>query len=785
MYTLLVPRSSSVREKKPGRQGPFWKSFWEKMVAEDPEVYKRQYEERLRSLNTSSLSFNTLHKKDNKKYYVEAKLDEKAHSKSTEPEAIWKEAGLQIVETRDDGTITLSGYKEDYNRLKKLLTKANFASAANIKTTAKVNEISREVFSVTALYDKSIEKRLTSDVKSFLISNDTRSIDCLLSVFYDHGLSEYDALYNILIGKVGEGKITKIDTDFFVSNMAFRANLNKTEIKTIVEDEDCNFISLIKTVSIYGSQRTTPNANPNNLIIGRLLTDEKIVVIDSGIDQQVINNYVIQRESHLTSGQVGDKNHGTAVASRILFGDDIFTKIQNGASLDPVGRIIDVQVLHKAGNDTNVDDPTLLAALNKTVRKYVEETKLFNLSVSNHNEIDEVNVSEVTEMIDTLSNEKDILFICATGNQHNDFALGYPEIFNTPGVCCHIAAPSDAINALTVGSITGTADAQSLCEKMKYPSPFTRRGGLRNDMKKPELVAVGGNIQKDATNAYGPSHLAVSKNTYGVHLIDASGFVRDIGSSFSAPLVTRESMLLLDYLKKSSLPLQLSGFKFNNSNLIKALLIHSTARVAQSSIDDHGLKRAYGFGQPNYLEVLKDNPNQVTIVYADKINFREKKQKVLVHLPDYLLGKEVEFTLTFVYNPPVNKNFAEYKMINLEPSLGFVTPEIVAGNPTGKSKTQSNNPDPSWENYRNDKFNTFHFTKQRKRLTRLDLQVKVEMMVSNHFLKQRAGHEDEIAQNYALVLTVNDKSNSNQLRSEILNSNQFVELVENFVQVQS
>ncbi len=124
-------------------------------------------------------------------------------------------------------------------------------------------------------------------------------------------------------------------------------------------------------------------------------------------------------------------------------------------------------------------------------------------------------------------------------------------------------------------------------------------------------------------------------------------------------------------------------------------------------------------------------------------------------------------------------------MIDLRPSIGFVMPEIVDGRPTEKIIFTPNNPAHSWDSYRNCAFNTMHFTKNRAKLTQLDLQILIQMMVSNRLLEEHAGHEEDINQNYALVLTITDKSGSNMFRNEILNSNQFFELIENTTQVQA
>lgn len=786
MYTLLIPREQSLKEKKSGRNAPFWKGYWGKRLQENPTYYKKQYVRRVNSLSRAVNLINNKYQSSDKKYYVEARFDKFVDVKTKEPTELWKETGVQIVETRKDGTVTLSGNPNAFRKLAELFGSADFNIASQEKLSKKQN-ISREVFSVTAIIDKnaSPNKRISKELVDFVASGSTEKIKCILSVYYDQDRSKYDKLYNVLIQKLSSDSITKVDERFFVSNMSFRGNLTGVEIKKLLEDQDCNFINFIKPVLLFSTQRTTPSVTPNNLQIGHLLTDEKIVIIDSGINNSVINSYVTQRENFLDSGDIQDTNHGTSVASRLLFGDDIFSATQAGKQVNPVGKLIDIKVIHQdIKNRLFVPDDRLMKAIEQSIRRYKPIATIYNLSISAEQEVDESKVSEITEMIDDFSNKNDILFVCAVGNQTGNFSLGYNGIFTSKNIDCHIASPSDALNALSVGSITSIADINSICQKSKLPSPFTRKGGIRNDCKKPELIAQGGNIKTDPSGVYDIAHLQTSHRAYGVEVIDSNGFNRDVGTSFSAPLISRECAQLLNYLKKSSITSQLPTFSQNKANLIKALLIHSTERVKQSILPNEAIKRAYGWGQPSSQAIVKDDDNQVTIIYADKINFSDKKQKVLIKLPEFLMNKPVEIIFTLVYNPPVNKNFVEYKMIDLQPSIGFIHP---GENEEGEKETttRSNTPAHSWENYRCSSFNTIHFKKTRKRVTGLDFQILIQMLVSNRLLDEYEGHHQDIFQNYALVLTVRDKSSSGQLRNKILESNQFFELIENTIQIEN
>lgn len=139
---------------KTGRGGPFWKSFWDKKVLENPSLVhiKSNMKEPIARLRVSASSFSSSYKEAGKKYYLEAKLDDLANKKSKEPTELWKDSGIQIVESKDDGSVTLSGFGDDFEKLAKIVSRASFDVAAETKTEA--NNLSREVFSVTALSDK-------------------------------------------------------------------------------------------------------------------------------------------------------------------------------------------------------------------------------------------------------------------------------------------------------------------------------------------------------------------------------------------------------------------------------------------------------------------------------------------------------------------------------------------------------------------------------------------------------------------------------------------------------
>lgn len=784
MYTLLIPKDKSRREKKTGG-GPFWKTYWEKEVQSNPTHYASQYKKRVSALGDTLTNFKNKYTQADRRYYAEIKLDKEASSKSKEPTALWIEAGLDIVETRErngETFFTISGTTEDFKKFEQIAKSASFDNAYQGK--GKNQDLARQVFAVTEMYDKNgtINNRVSIQVQQLIKSNYPDTLDCIITIHYERKLSDYDSIFKEIESHIGKGNLHKRDAEFFISNMSYRATMTVAQIVSVLSDVTYGYIARIKINPEFFVQRSTPNVNLNSIQLTKPLTDENVVVIDSGIENSIINPLVAHTMNYLTATDKADKSHGTSVASRLLFGHGFFDKVSRGEKLEPVAKLTDVQILHKKSDgSTAVDTDVLMKSIKDSTNKL--DATIYNLSITSREPVnDKSDIDDSTALIDSISSKKDILFITAVGNQNGNYSLGYEGIFNVTDESCNISAPSDAINALSVGAIVHSVDPQTICDTLDHPSPFTRRGGLRNDMKKPELVAYGGNVEKDPTDKYEVAHLVSSVNKHGVDVMDKDGFSRDTGTSLSAPVITRHAALVLDYLKKSNLSKQLPLFNQNKANLTKALLIHSTSRIEQAKIKDEMVKRAYGFGKADFTSALfDDTEDTVTITYADAISFSEKRQKILIKLPDYLLGKSLEFTFTLVYNPPVNTNFKEYKMINLQGSVGLILPEMKDGKPTGKTIVKPLAPSHSWDNYKSSDFNTIHYKRTLKRLDHLDLQIGVQMTVSSHLLNEMT--EADILQNYAVVLSIKDKSLGGQLRSQLLQKNQLVELIENSIKV--
>jgi hypothetical protein len=176
--------------------------------------------------------------------------------------------------------------------------------------------------------------------------------------------------------------------------------------------------------------------------------------------------------------------------------------------------------------------------------------------------------------------------------------------------------------ALTVGSITTAAAAAGLLAwetvarvpmgKPGWPSPFTRVGPGLGGAIKPELVERGGTLGIESGR--------IVDNDAELGVISASAiFDRllsfSIGSSFSAPLVTRIA---------AAVQARFPGF---SSNMVRALVlcsaefldIGSEFDVAREIDRIDAVHRLSGFGRPNIARAIESTSHRVVLVGEDRI----------------------------------------------------------------------------------------------------------------------------------------------------------------------
>ena len=181
-----------------------------------------------------------------------------------------------------------------------------------------------------------------------------------------------------------------------------------------------------------------------------------ICIFDSGVTTKgnIIPNLVRNRiNSYLPYGSSSPQySHGTFVASRCIFGDDLELQISN-KKLEPYCYVIDVPVfgIDSSGNLLGLGDFDLGNAIKEVVDSMYSDVKVYNLSLGSPISIIDNYRSHLADTLDILSNEYDVLFVISSGNIVMNLGSFPEEHFNHPNA--RIGSPAESLLSLTIGSI--------------------------------------------------------------------------------------------------------------------------------------------------------------------------------------------------------------------------------------------------------------------------------------------------------------------------------------------
>jgi hypothetical protein len=478
--------------------------------------------------------------------------------------------------------------------------------------------------------------------------------------------------------------------------------------------------------------------------------DSKVAVVDTGIGKNpIITKYIIDDLdfNQSKSGSSLDK-HGTFVASRIIFGNEIEDQIHNGL-LTPKSKVLDIKVFGKK----KTNDKLIVESLRKVVNnpKYTD-IKIFNLSLGNDNikSVIEGKKCYLTRELDNISYNHNILFIISAGNQgiywdtHHSLYNKFPEcLFATEAT---ISPPADVINGISVGSIADIESTKSISQRLE-PSPFSRTGLLEGKIK-PELTHFGGNL-----DIYGnQSGIGVK----GLSIRDDE-LLEDVGTSHSTPLVSSIAGQIYAYLDSLGRKDQREKL-----NLTKALLIHSSNYTLpqESEIPADDIKRVVGFGIPDFSRALDCTKSNVTYIFTGEMHnyktgkLKKNKNKITFSVPDELKGKnkKVKIRGTLVYTPKINSiDNVEYSMSNISINLKYYNSR---GRLVNGALTKGNN-------YRHKWYPVKHFEKSLNAYESGEWEIWLELNTRGEI------NDSNYTEQYTLVISIEDISPDPQNRVEL------------------
>lgn len=477
---------------------------------------------------------------------------------------------------------------------------------------------------------------------------------------------------------------------------------------------------------------------PSLLQIDGVRCQTPVVVIDSGVNDgcALMQGLVLQVIPELPPGSAGPHMaHGTFVASRVVYGDDITSVLTRRAK--PWCPVIDVQV---TGHDGLGNRLTRRAAdlgdiLQRIVPRLAQDAKVFNISLGIA-PISDGRYSALARLLDYLARTHQVLFVISAGNI-DDPTASPPAHYLAP--TARVLYPAESLLSLTVGAIARYYEPGCIAQNREI-APYSRRGPGADRALKPELAMHGGNVlwagQSWATT---PRVAAYGLGRQGTHLAYA------IGTSYAAPLVAQLAARLFD------------AYPGATPNLVRALLCHFTAPVRSpvpgQPLEPHDF---CGFGEPDIDRAMFAGAHGTAYLFSGSVP-ADHYLHLPFHVPQALVntaGTRLVVRGTVVFDPPVSTDDSvDYSLCRI---AGLLRKRGAAGLrdvPIGGAADDARYP---WNPI-------LHFRHGfRRGYAAGDWELRLRLMT-------RGGLADDFAQTLSVVIEVVDEAGLVDVRQAIIN----------------
>ena len=369
--------------------------------------------------------------------------------------------------------------------------------------------------------------------------------------------------------------------------------------------------------------------------------------------------------------QPGD--HGTMVAGLALYGD-FETALRDGQPFRSAGSVVQGRVIEPRPTQPHLHQFPEEQPEHLTVEEAIIAlnddygVRVFVLCVTEIHPYSGPRVSLLTERLDDLIRERNLIVVVPTGNHSADATTGQMSngahvLHDYPGYALdetgRVSEPATAALGLTVGSIARSAGPANLSGETRIGhvavapvdglSPFSRSGPGAHKGMKPDLVHYGGNLVLRPDGG-----IASPESGTGVVslVVDGGGrlFGAGSGTSYAAPRVARIAADVLDAYPNAS------------GNLVRALIGLSASvpePVADAFADD--LCRVAGQGLPVGARASASTGLR-TVLMGD---FSMATDTVAIHpLPIPTAFQSVtaarSIRIALAFDPPVRRTRREY-----------------------------------------------------------------------------------------------------------------------------
>jgi hypothetical protein len=350
-----------------------------------------------------------------------------------------------------------------------------------------------------------------------------------------------------------------------------------------------------------------------------------VAVVDTAVPQQHVLLSSHRRGAAVTGlncSNTENDNHGSMVASRVVFGD---ADLSNPTlPLRATCKFLEVRV------GTGLSGKILAESVSGALAAAIitaPDVRVFNLSFDGDQRLDDLPAKQRAETlkhieeIDNFAFDQDVLLVVAAGNAQQGLipAPGYPLHFDNPGWELH--SYPRAFNALTCGGVAGRLSAGGLASEVDAPSPFTRVGPGFANSPKPDFCATAGNSNADYRPFVGG----------GIWGYSALGDPReDFGTSFAAPLLAREAAFVFEELRPKC-----PGDSRPFACAVKAVLALTADDIAER-LDDALkplAKRTIGFGRANVERFRRPIQDRARFVWQGVIEHEDDVVRVQLPIP--------------------------------------------------------------------------------------------------------------------------------------------------------
>lgn len=367
--------------------------------------------------------------------------------------------------------------------------------------------------------------------------------------------------------------------------------------------------------------------------------------------------------------------HGTLVAGLAAYGGFETAFAQGHVELPSPTRLACVRLLEPDGsgdpNSTHLPSSDPDHDVIETAVRLLHEAngvRVFNLSVTDRFPYAGPHASVLTEMLDSLSRELDVLIVVSAGNRRfaadGTTSEGLHVLHDYPAYMldedARLAEPAIAAIPLTVGSV-GLSDApvraagrshvdEHAVARRNRPSPFSRSGPGVTARAKPEVSHFGGDLVWAGTHLI-PNDLgvgAVSLNhDFGNRLFRVAS-----GTSFAAPRLANLAARILDRYPDAS------------ANLVRALIGIASSlppEITDLNIDPDDLIRIVGSGLPDSEVATDSSTNRVLMTFEGSV----ETDAIAIHpvpIPEEFVRGRADrwISIALAFDPPVRRQRREY-----------------------------------------------------------------------------------------------------------------------------